>query len=147
MRKLVVMAILFMSVKSSLAQRMHPQNKQEIIAVCDRFMEAFKNGKYTEAYDSLKTYCVIEDYKLDTLATTSKDQMNSISGSFGKSLSFEQISERSVKNSVSKLVYLLKFEKSFLKFRFILYNNGSGWTITSFTYNDEVDDLFDSSIK
>ena len=147
MRKLVVFVLLILSVKLSLGQRIHPQNKQEIITVCEKFLDAFKNGKYADAYEFLKPYSVVEEYKLDTLANTSREQMNSLSNSFGKTLSFEQISEKSIKNSLIKLVYLLKFEKNYLKLRFILYNNGSGWTITNFTYNEEVDDLFDSVTK
>jgi hypothetical protein len=142
MRKLVALLILFSFAKSSLAQRVRPQNKQEMIAVCNRFMQAFKSGKYFEAYDSLKAYTVVEDYKLDTIALTSINQMKALADSYGKSLSVEQISEKPVKNCLIKLIYLLKFERSWLKFRFILYNSGSGWTITSFTYNDEPDDLF-----
>jgi hypothetical protein len=147
MRKLVAMAMLFLSVKSSLAQRIHPQNKQEIIAICDKFMDAFKDGKFTDAYEYLKQYSVISDNTLDTLAAYSKDRMNSLREPFGKSLSFEQISERPVKNSLINLIYILKFERSFLKFRFILYNNGSGWTISTFDYSDQVDDLFDAATK
>ena len=125
-----------------MAQRMHPQNKQEIIAVCDKFMDAFKKGKYTDACEYLKQYSVISDNNLDTLATASKYQIDTGSNGFGKSVSFELISERPVKNTLIKLVYLLKFERSFLNFRFILYNNGNGWTITTLTYDGEVDDLF-----
>jgi hypothetical protein len=63
MRKLAAILILFSFAKSSFAQRVRPQSKQEIIAVCNKFMQAFKSGKYFEAYDSLKAYTVIEDYK------------------------------------------------------------------------------------
>lgn len=147
MKKLFALLVVFIVAKPALTQRLHPQNKQELIAACDRFMQAFEKGRYVPAFDSLKPYTVIEDYKLDTLAITSTTQMNSLSDTYGKCLSFAPISEKDVKASLVRLIYLLKFEKDFLKFRFILYNNGSGWTITHFTYDGETDDIFDDGVK
>jgi hypothetical protein len=37
--------------------------------------------------------------------------------------------------------YLLKFEQSYLKFRFALYNNGENWTITGLKCEEDADDL------
>ena len=128
--------------QSTFCQINHPKNKQEIIVICDNFMDKFKSGKYSDAFDLIKPYSVIEDYKIDTLAKTSQQQMTALSGSYGKVISFEQISDKLVKSTLSKLTYILKFEKYFLKVRFILYNNGNGWTITNFKYDDEIDDLF-----
>jgi hypothetical protein len=142
MPKLSFLLMLVILCQSAFSQINRPKNKQELIAVCDKFMDTFKSQKYNEAFDIVKPYTVIEDYKLDTLAKKSEHQMISLSGAYGKVISFEQITEKPVKNSLSKLIYILKFEKYFLKFRFILYNNGAGWTIISLKYDDEVDELF-----
>ena len=136
--------ILLLSVLSQVAvcQVSHPKSKQELIAVCDKFMDAFKRGNCTEAYDLIKPYTVIEDYKLDTLAAKSTKQMMGLTSSYGKVISYEQVSEKPVKLVLTRVMYLLKFEKSFVRFRFILYNNESWWTITKFEYNEGIDDLF-----
>ncbi len=147
MKKLAAISMLFFSVKLSVAQQMHPKNKQEIIGVCGKVMEAFKIGKFSAAYDLLRSYSVIEKYKLDTLVIVTNDQMKSLGSSYGSIMSYEEVSERDVKSSLVQLIYLLKFQHSFLKFSFILYNNGSSWTITSFTYDTEVGDLFTYSEK
>jgi hypothetical protein len=142
MRKLSLFLLLALVANASFAQIKHPKNKLEILAVCGKFMEAFKNGKFTDAYDSLKPYTVIEDYKIDTLVGKTKQQMIALSSSYGKAMSFERLHEKTVSNTLIQLNYLLKFEQSCLKFRFVLYNNGNGWTITNFKYNEEIDDLF-----
>jgi len=145
MRKIRTIAVIVVFALNSqfvAAQVKHPTNKMEIIGVCTKFMGIFKNEKFSEAFDLLKPYSVIEDYKLDTLAKTAKDQMLSLSSSYGKIISYEELSEKDIKVSLIQLVYLLKFERDFLKFTFILYNNGTGWTVTDFKYNNEVDDLF-----
>ena len=120
----------------------HPKNKQEIIGVCDQFMDAFKKSKFSEAFDLIKPYSVIEDYKLDTLAISTAQQIKDLSPSFGKMLSYELVQEKTVKSTLSHVDYLLKFEQSYLKFRFTLYNNGENWTITGFKYDVDADDLF-----
>jgi hypothetical protein len=120
----------------------HPKTKQEITGVCNQFMDAFKKSRFTEAFDLLKPYCVIEDYKLDTLANTSAQQIKDLSPSYGKMLSYELVQEKTAKSTLSRLYYVLKFEKAFLKVRFTLYNNGENWTITGFKYDEEADDLF-----
>src|SRR5579864_2811245 len=126
----------------ALCQVNHPKTKQELIAVCDKFMDAFRRGKCTEAFDLIKPYTVVEDYKLDTLARKATAQMIALTGSYGKVISVEQVSEKPVKNTLSRVIYLLKFEKSFLRFRLILYNNESWWTIQNFKYDEGLDDLF-----
>jgi hypothetical protein len=142
MRKLLAIVLLSLSLKSSLAQQTRPQNKQDVIGVCAKFMVTFGRQKFSEAFDMLKPYSVIEKYKLDTMANTVKSQMVSLSSSYGKIISYEELSEKDIRSSLIQLLYLLKFEKAFLKFTFILYNNGSSWTITNFRYSDQIDDLF-----
>ena len=50
MQKSFLFLLLLTAAQYSFAQIRRPQNKQEIIAVCDRFMEIFKNGKYQQAF-------------------------------------------------------------------------------------------------
>ena len=142
MLKLSCLLLLSLLCLSSFCQVNHPKTKQELISVCDKFMDKFKSGKIDEAFEYIKPFSVIEDYKLDTLAKNTKETMIGLSGSYGKMISVEQISEKLVKTFLSRLTYVLKFEKFYLKFRFILYNSGAGWTITSFKYADDIDDLF-----
>jgi hypothetical protein len=97
MRKLAAIAMLFLSLKSSLAQQMRPQTKQEVIGVCAKFMDTFIREKFSEAFDLLKPYSVIGNYKLDTMANTVKGKMVSLSSSYGKIVSYEEVSEKTLK--------------------------------------------------
>src|SRR5258708_32460132 len=108
MLRLTFILFLLLLSQFALCQVNHPKSKQELIAVCDKFMDAFRKGKCTEAYDLIKPYTVIEDYKLDTLASKSTKQMLALSDSYGKAISFEQVSEKPVKNTLSRVIYLLK---------------------------------------
>jgi hypothetical protein len=141
------LALLLLYSQFSMGQVKHPTNKQEIIGVCAKFMESFKNEKFEAAFDLLKPYSVIENYQLDTIANTAKKQIKGLSNSYGKIISYEALPEKNIKNSLVQLNYLLKFERDFLRLSFVLYYNGSSWTITNFKYNSEIDDLFSVSAK
>jgi hypothetical protein len=141
MQKLIVALLLF-AVSSTFAQTKHPKTKEEIVAVCNKFMDAFKAGDYGLAFGTVKPYTVIEPYKLDTITGRVRTQMATAIRTYGKVNSYEEVAEKQIKGSVVRLVYLLKFEKFFLKVVFILYNNGTGWSITSFDYSENVDELF-----
>ena len=142
MKKFYLLFALVLSFGISYGQVKHPKTKQEIIAICDKFMDTFQKGRYADAFDLMKPYTVIEDYKLDTLANTAKEQMISVNKIYGKTLGFELVSEKAASPALLKVTYILKFEQSVLKFRFILYNNELGWTIIKFKYDVEIDDLF-----
>ena len=116
--------------------------KQKIISSCNEFMEDFRTGNIDEAFEKLKQVSVIEPEKIDTLAATADRQMKSISGSFRKFVSYSLVKEKEVSDFLIELIYILKFENSFLKFKFILYKTRTGWKINQFAYNDELDELF-----
>jgi hypothetical protein len=114
------------------------KDKQRIDNVCDKFMQTFASEKISEAFDLLKQNSIISSSSIDTLQATTKIQINDAFPAYGKILSSEFITERKAKNFISKRFYILKFDKYYLKFDFTLYNNGNGWTITNFTYNDDL---------
>jgi hypothetical protein len=99
-------------------------------------MSLFVTGKYVNSLKLLKENTVIDPLVIDTLGVTINKQINSYFPAYGKMLSAEFIVERKIKNVIAKRFYLLKFEKYFLRFDFTLYNNGNGWTITNFNYDE-----------
>ena len=119
------------------------KDKERVDNVCDQFMQAFAKGKIQEALQLLKQNTVMTPASIDTLQVTITDQVNNIFPSYGRMLSPEFIIERKIRDFIAKRFYILKFEKYYLKFDFTLYNNGSGWTITSFNYNEELMELLD----
>ena len=117
------------------------KDKERIDNVCDQFMQTFQDEKIPEALQLLKQNAVMPSSSIDTLQATITNQLSSIFPSYGKMLSYEFISEHKIKDFLAKRFYILKFDKYYLKFDFTLYNSGNGWTITGFTYNDELIEL------
>ena len=105
---------------------------------CDAFMKDFKDGKFSQAIQSLKQISVIDSPSIDSLDLTVNRQMRILLSSYGKILSYEFIRERKVKDFIIKRFYILRFEKYYLKFDFVLYRIGAEWKITNFNYNEDL---------
>ena len=116
-------------------------DKERIDKVCDSFMEVLSKQRLPEAIELLKHHSVIDPEKLDTLQATMTNQLKNIFPAYGKMLSAQFITERRIKNFIAKRFYILKLERFYLKFDFTLYKSSNGWTITSFNYDDELNQL------
>ena len=139
----VLFAFLLLSISlSSCGQPNTDKGKAKLNASCDRFMQSFKEGKFSEAVQSLRQISVLDHETIDTLDKTVNEQMQGVIAAYKNIVGYELIEDRLIKNSIARRRYLLKFEKYFLTFNFILYNNGSAWTITNFNYKDEFQELF-----
>jgi len=142
---LVIMTKLLTTFFLSLAFISCEQNKQgtdkdkkRIDEVCDQFMQTFVDGKIREALQLLKQNTVIPPATIDSLQVTIVNQADKAFPSYGKILSYEFVTERKIKDFIAKRIYILKYDKYYLKFDFTLYNNGKGWTITNFNYNEDL---------
>ena len=114
------------------------KDKERIDNVCDKFMKTFAEGKILEALELLKQNSVMSPSTIDTLEVTINNHANTMFPAYGKMLSSQFVAERKVKDFIAKRFYILKFDKYYLKFSFTLYNNGKGWTITTFDYNEDL---------
>lgn len=119
------------------------KDKERIDKVCDTFMQTFVSGKLSEALQLLKQNTVMDTSSIDTLQVTIQQQMQDIFPQYGKMLSSEFVKEKKIKDFISKRFYVIKFSKFFLKVDFTLYKNQNGWTITTFHYNEDIDELLD----
>lgn len=138
MIKLIFAILLTAFTFFSYGQTKIDKDKERINSVCDKFMQNFQNGKISEAMQLLKQNSVMAHSTLDTLQETIADQINNIFPTYGKILSYEFILERKIKDFFARRFYILKFDIYYLKFEFSLYNNGQGWKITSFNYNEDL---------
>ena len=143
MTKLMTATFILLTLVSCGQQKLEQdKSKERIKNVCDNFMKAFVEGKTEDALELLKQNTVMKPSAIDSLKVTISEQKENIFPQFGKILSSEFIIERKVKDFIAKRFYIIKFSKFFLKVDFTLYNSGNGWTITSFQYNEEAEELF-----
>lgn len=137
----LIIAILFTSCANNKPPK--DKDKERIDKVCDNFMGDFKDGKFEESMLLLKQNSVLDAATVDTLQKQVLEQVkNGAFSSYGEVISYELIAEREINNFAAKRYYALKFKKYFIRFMFTLYNNGNGWRIINFKYDDRLSELF-----
>jgi hypothetical protein len=142
MTKLIFATILSITIFSCGHENVQDdKGKERLDSICDKFMQTFRDGNFPGAMEILRQNSVMSNSTIDTLKETIIEQVNKISPIYGKMLSYEFISEHKIKNFITRRFYILKFDKYYLKFDFTLYNSGNGWTITGFSYNEELLEL------
>ena len=119
----------------------HDEGREKLEAVCDKFMDDFSKSNIPKAYDLLKVNSVIGDSSINDIQAKSQSQLANLKAVYGKTLSYKLVANYSAKDVIEKRYYILRFEKYYLKFSFILYNNGRLWSITNFSYDEEVNDV------
>ena len=142
MYKTFLSILFFVSIFSISCNSILPdKEKSRIDAVCDQYMQDFRDNKIVEGMQLLHQNSILPSATLDTLQKTILIQINRFFPAYGKPLAVEFISEKKIKDFITKRYYILKYENFFLKFDFTLYNNGNHWTITGFNYNDDLSGL------
>ena len=114
------------------------KDKQRLDDACDTFMRSFCQRRFKEAINLLKQNSVLEPEKLDSLLVAIENHSTDVFPVYGKMLSAEFVTERKIKNFIAKRFYILRFAKYPVKFDFTLYKGANGWTITSFSYNEDL---------
>lgn len=142
MRKLIALVVLTMVFSVSYGQLKAYTTRDSINAFCDKVMQTLVDGKYSVAIQMFKQRSVMDETVIDKIDKTLNDQMPGILPYYGKILSYELVEEKLLKNALARKRYILKFEYYFLSFDFVLYNNGTGWTVSNFYYKDETKELF-----
>ena len=109
---------------------------------CDKIMQNFRDSKFSEGMQMFKQHSLLDIVTINNMDKNMLEQMANILPVYKTVVGYELIEEKSLKNTLVRRRYLLKYENYFLNFDFILYNNGSGWAVSNFIYKDAPIELF-----
>lgn len=136
-----ILTILFLVISLASCAQKKTTGKELINKVCDDYMRLFAEGKTGEAGKLLQQNTVIDASAIQSLEEKIEQQKSNYFPSYGKIISSEFVIEKNIKDFLLKRIYILRFEKYYLKFEFTLYKTNDGWTITNFIYNDDLTGL------
>ena len=66
-----------------------------------------------------------------------------VSERFGNIIGTNFIKDKAVKEHILRKIYVIKFEKHMIRVLFTYYNNGNGWILNGFKWDDQFEELFD----
>lgn len=108
------------------------------VRLSDQFMQKIVAGQTREGYALLQPYVAFSQSELATLIDQTELQAPMLTSRFGKVTGYELLRNDTVGESLVQAVYLQRFEKHALVWRFVFYHGAQGWTINSFKYVDDL---------
>jgi len=142
MSRLILTISLCFVFSLSFAQAKLFTTRDSLNMFCDKVMQTLADGKYSQAIQMFRQKSVMDSSVINNVDKTLNEQMPNILPFYKKIVGYTLIEEKELKNSLARRRYLLKFENYFLSFDFVLYNNGTGWTVSNFYYKDDTKELF-----
>ncbi len=142
MTRIFFMVLFSLFVFSAQAQPSKFTTKDSLNLFCDNVMQGLTNSRFSEAIQLFRQKSVLDTTTINSIDKTLMDQMTSLQPYYKKVVGYQFVEEKVIQNSVTRRRYLLKFEHYFLTVDFVLYNNGSGWTVSNFNYYDNPKELF-----
>jgi hypothetical protein len=89
-----------------------------------------------------KPYFVMPEAEVNVVIEQAKLQLPLLQGRFGKMLGAEFVAERSLGKSLYQVLYLQKFEKHAMRWRFIFYSANGKWMLDAMNFDDKIQLLF-----
>jgi hypothetical protein len=105
-------------------------------------MQKAGQDKMKEGLELLRPFVIFPMSEFDVQLSNIDMQLPVIGQRFGKSIGFELVSEEKVGDSLIQYMYLQKFEKHEMVWRFIFYKSQERWLLNTFNFNDQVKPLF-----
>ena len=116
--------------------------RENLNSFCDKIMQTLVEGKTSEAIQLFRKKSVMDTVTINNIDMMLNEQMTTILPFYKKLTGYVLVEEKDIKTTLARRRYLLTFENYFLTFDFILYNNGTGWTVSNFNYKDDPKELF-----
>jgi len=139
----IVLVALFSALTSFNALADTLKSEQEAKQLSEKAMAQAAKGDFSAAFETIKPYVVFPESEFQTMVLQSKSQREQFGARFGKSVGYEFISEKKAGESVLRLTYIEKTEKTALPWMFIYYKTQSGWILNGIFWNDRILNVFD----
>jgi hypothetical protein len=109
----------------------------------DKVMELAGKGDVVAAFDTMRPYVALSDSEFQSTALASKSQRDQIAPRFGKSIGYEFISSKKVGDSLIRLTYIEKTEKTAVPWFFYFYKTNAGWSLNAYLWSGQINSLFE----
>ena len=142
MRSFTFLLSVFLFLMSPIACAAKLENLDSAVALTDHVMKLISSGDMKGGFELVKPYTVIPPAEVDVMLGQAEMQKPLVLSRFGKDIGYELIRKDEIGSSVAQVIYLQKFEKHAMVWRFILYRGNDGWTMNSFKFVDDITAAF-----
>ncbi|QHI69128.1 hypothetical protein [Tichowtungia aerotolerans] len=113
----------------------------ELRDICDKIMGFVGDNDIESAFEEMKKYTILPESEMDGACEGTQKQLALLQNRYGKCIGYELVDEQLVSNSLVKFIYLAKCKNVPLVWRFIFYQSDGNWSLTSFVWDDQIQNI------
>lgn len=134
----LIFALMFSSISSAATLK----DKEEAKDLVQSIMELVGKGQVESGLKLAKPYLIIPDHEFEGVLNTLRLQAPAIEQRFGKTLGMEFSQIQEVGESLMLVMYIQKFEKHMMRWKFYFYKPKDGWVLNTFNTDDQIQLMF-----
>ena len=135
------MRLMFMVLAALLsvsAQAAELKDADAAVKLSESIVKKSSGGDVRGALEMARPYVVIPQSEFDAMLGQLELQLPLMTGRFGKNIGYELIRNDEVGGSLKQIIYIQKFERHAMVWRFIYYKNDKGWVLNTFKFFDDI---------
>jgi hypothetical protein len=139
-RYLTVVIMLLLSLNTAQADGI--KSTSEVKAAVGAAMQKAQSDNFSDFFLAIKPYWTISEEGFTTALAKTTSARAEVHKKMGKSLGVEQVKIEMVSDTVLKIVFLEKFQKSLMIWNFYFYKPNTEWFLNTFEWDDNIRTLF-----
>ena len=134
----LILALLFSSISS--ADTLKDKEAAKVLA--RSIMMLVGKGEVENGLKLAKPYLIIPDHEFEGVLNSLRMQAPAIEQRFGKTVGMEFSQVQEVGESLMLVMYIQKFEKHMMRWKFYFYKPVDGWVLNTFNTDDQIQLMF-----
>ncbi|UDQ99350.1 hypothetical protein AAEX28_04515 [Lentisphaerota bacterium WC36G] len=112
-------------------------NEQQIQNYCNSFLTELKKDDIPKALELFDKKTILLKKEADFIKKKISTHIPLMASRYGKIIDIEFVKKETLAPSIIKMVYLLKFEKHFIAWKFYFYKPQDKWLFSQVMYSDQ----------
>lgn len=112
------------------------------VALSDTIVKAIVAGRAEEALETAKPYSSAPDAQFNAMIEQVKQQWSGVASRFGGSLDYELVRNDTIGDSLTRTVFMHRFERGAIIWLFSWYRGTDGWVLINLRFADDATLLF-----
>ena len=134
----LILILIFSSVSSADTLK----DKAAAKDLAQSIMKLVGKGEVEKGLLLAKPYLIIPSHEFEGVLNSLRMQAPAIAQRFGKTVGMEFSQIQEVGESLMLIMYIQKFEKHMMRWKFYFYNPGDGWVLNTFNTDDQIQLMF-----
>ena len=130
--------------QSGVAQADTLKDKEAAKKLVESVMRHVAKGETEKGLLLTKPYLIIPDHEFEGVLNSLRMQAPMIKQRFGSTLGVELSAVEEVGESLMLVIYLQKFEKHLMRWKFYFYRPNDGWVLNTFNTDDKIQMMFNN---